>query len=307
MLKGRLISKRKKKIRKERMKEYIKDITDGKFSKLYVSDAKIAEIIIRWCEEEENPTEFFLRCLSIMGVHRHIAITDVSESENEYSFILREKQKEMTLFVSKTPKEYLGLGTTNDKKICYYVSREKGRYKILNYNFLVPVLIIGEEKITIEYCLDKTIKILVGKYINIVLSGYEWNMDKSLYFRAKSMIKDLKKIDEVFTDPYLYYCEIKGKIDKYFKLQGVKLELSKDEFSMTTENGKLIEYIEPALGIIIKNYYNKGYFYKEYRSDGIHVEWKDGYIKIPERDYKNIKQYVDIAKGAIEKVEMLEF
>lgn len=304
--------KRLKKIREERIKQTKIDILEGKYLKLSVKDPEVAEIIAKWTCKREYPVEFFLECLSIMGINSNVEIEPVKEFEKEKEFILREKKggKERKFFISQIAEEYLKLKEPKGEQISYYVSLKTKTYKTIPANSSIPFFKLKDEMTCIKIW-SNLLKITVDNDITINIRDYTFDIDENLYINVKNLIEDLKIINGYYI-PYDYYKEVKKRISKYFELKDATLEvIIMDHSSIKTRNDNLIEYKEAALGIIIKKYLDKDH--KEYRFGDIEVVWKDGYIQFPESSQnldglkKDLQEQYEIAKEAIEKIENFKF
>lgn len=287
-------TKKEAKIQRERQKHYIENIMSGKTS-LDISNPKIAEIIVKWCDDEENPVHFFISCLEKMGLGALIKFGELSEHLRDCYYIpiteIESGDDEDILFlrISRMPKEFLQIGP--NKKVEYNIQNKK--------------LIIQELDFKIEYCETERVQIFVGNDILIILTGYDWSIQENLYDSAKKLIKDLRNL-KTNLQPYSYYIESKAKIAQYYNLENVQINFSTKTFSITSQDGKLISYKDPA-GITINNFGYKGWIYKEYRKKNVRLSWGNNTFKCEGIPNKDIQQYVDIAEKAIEAIENLEF
>jgi len=261
---------------------------------IYIKDYEIAKIIVEWCKDEEEPAQFFLKCLEKMGIEVPVKIVHLSVMEDYYSFIIAEmaKQKIWQLKISKIPKAFLKLEIMFSEKI-------KGVFKCNYFE-----LSIKEEKVKIKYCNEKTIIISIGKDIHITLTGINWEEKEKLYDISKKLIKDLKMINESL-EPYKFYTKSKEKIEYYYDLKNVEIELIMKRFSVVTKNGKIISYCDYKKGITIKNY--DKWEYKEYQTETVRLLWECGRFKCSGIPNKDIQKYVDMVEKMIKEIESLKF
>lgn len=295
MLNKFFTTKKEAKIQRERQKHYIENIMSGKTS-LEISNPKIAEIIVKWCDDEKNPVYFFISCLEKMGLGALIKFGELSEHLPDCYYIPITEIKSgdvdiLSLRISRMPKEFLKLELSSSKKVEYNIQNQK--------------LIIRESDFKIEYCETERIQIFVGNDILISLTGYDWSIQENLYDSAKRLIKDLRNLKRNL-QPYSYYIESKAKIAQYYNLENVQIDFSTKTFSITSQDGKLISYKDPA-GITINNFGYKGWIYKEYRKKNVRLSWGNNTFKCEGIPNKDIQKYVDIAEKAIEAIENLEF
>lgn len=303
-----IIKKKAKKFKEERINQTKIDILEGKYPQISVKNPDVAEGIAKWNWKKENPVEFFLECLETMGITHNIELEASTKSEKDYVFVLREKSEEeikkWKFSISQTAEEYLKLKNSKGEKISYYVSTAGKSYKVISEEPSNYIFKIKDSIVTIWFWKNK-IQITVDRDITINITDYQLEINKNIYSNAKKLIEELKESNDYF-DPYEYYCKVKKIISNYYNIQDATLEVKiMDHSCIKASHGKLIEYREAALGIIIKNYLDKDY--REYRSAGIEVIWKDGYIKFPDKTHRDLQKDFEIAKSAIEKIENLEF
>lgn len=291
-------------ILKKRQTQYINDIVEGKFLELLISDTKIAQIIVQWCDKEENPVKFFLQCLSKMGVETPIKLGCVTENLQSYSFVMKEKKqgKVRILYISKAPKEFLTLEILLAEKVHYNVRQPS--FKIIDSNKYKTIFEIEEGKYSVQYCREEIIKIYVGNDITIRLKGVDWKQEENLYKKTKDLIEDFRNLDENLA-PHTYYTAVKEKIVKHYALENVEITLSMKFLSIATRDGKIVDYKDSIKGITIKNY-NKWY-YKEYCTEKEKVVFENSKVEIEGVETNRIQKVVDTAEKAIKEVESLKY
>lgn len=295
---------KEKKLLEERQKQYVKDIVDGKFPELIVKSEETAEIIVKWCAKETNPVEFFLKQLEIVGVMSPVNIVEVSEESKYYSLIVKEngKQKLCGLHLSKNPKDYLVKEIILNEKVCYIAKNIS--YSVLGE--INSILTIEKADIKLDYCKGEKIRILIENEVEIELNNLDWQNQPQLklYPKAIALIEELKKLDKNM-EPYFYYKEVKKKIARFFELKNVEINFSMKYFSLSTKDGKIVDYNNSIEGIVIKNY-NK-WSYKKYCTEKGQVIFEYGKIKIEGVKISEIQEVIESAEEAIKKVEELEY
>lgn len=243
-IKETIQNRKERKLLEQRQQQYVKDIIRGKFPKLTIDEEETAEIIIKWCDQEEKPVEFFLKQLSVVGIVAPVEIANLVEEKEKYSFVLREykNDKLWTLHLSKLPKEYLIKEVKIDESVFYAL--KKIPYIVLGRDIHETILGINKGGIDFKYCRREQIKICIGKQAEIKIDEIEWkNYDLlELYPKAMNLIKEIILLDKNL-EPYNYYMAIKQIIQKYYDVKGAEFIFTMPFFTIS----RTIDIAEAAI------------------------------------------------------------
>ena len=297
---------KEKKNLEERQEQYIKNIVEGCFSNLIVREDKIAEIIVKWCDKEKNPVEFFLKQLLVLGIEAPVELANIVEAKERYSFVLKENNNDKLwiLHLSKIPKEYMIKEVKIDEKTFY--SLKKIPYKVLGEDIYEIIFQINKENIDFRYCKGNQIKISIGKRAEIIIDRIGWSSYDllELYPKAMNLINEIILLDTNL-NPYNYYMAIKQIIQKYYDLKGAQLIFKMPLFTISSIDGKLVDFEDTNKGITIRNY--NDWYQKEYNNNKGKVVFEKDRIKIIGARNKQVQELIDIAEKAIKEVESLEY
>lgn len=279
-------------------KEAVKNIVSGE-TFIDTRDKQIANIIVRWCDREKNPVDFFSQALCKMGIELPVRIMQLVNLPEYYMVAMKELETGVLrdFYISKIPKNLLRakIQLLDDEVVDYKVQGEEN------------TVIVRSGRVTVEYYSER-VRISIDNWvddIDITLTGIQNNFAQyDMYKKAKSVIEELEPLDRNM-DSYVYYIMAKKVIEKYFDLKGVGIGFYTQLLTIHSCDGMLVNYNNLMNGITIKNY-TQGPF-KQYEKDGIKFTWQNNKFKCEGVPDENIRKYLDVVEGLIKNVEELEY